>query len=259
MNKKFFFRYFVLLLILAVFSAGFLYYRTAGKYVKEQAPDAISIDSLPGLTAPPDDPETVLSEKEQTTANYPAKLNLNVPFFAQAPKGDWSYPYQEACEEASVLTVANLYLKMGLTVDSFDKELLKIVDWEVEKFGSYLDTTVEETAQIAQEMYGLKTKVHVNPDFKTIQAILNKGHLIIAPFAGRQLGNPNFRNGGPKYHMLVIKGYDATQQKIVTNDVGTRNGSDYVYTWDVLYSALHDWNDGNVESGAKKILEVWND
>jgi hypothetical protein len=185
-----------------------------------------------------------------------ASLNIEVPFFTQAPYSNWDYPWQEACEEASVLGVANLYLGLGLNLDSFNTKLLELVDWETEYFGSYQDTTAAETVEMLQINFGLEGVVHDNPTFEDIQEILADGHLIIAPFAGKLLGNPNFRNGGPLYHMLIIKGYDAEKMQLVTNDVGTRNGADYVYAWATIENALHDWDDTDILLGTPRIIEV---
>lgn len=73
-------------------------------------------------------------------------------------------------------------------------------------------------------------------------------------FSGKELGNPYFSNGGPLYHVLLVKGYKYPD-KIITNDVGTKNGANYIYTWDVLKSAMHDFATP-IQDGEKKILEV---
>jgi hypothetical protein len=191
-----------------------------------------------------------------STSPYPLSLNIEMPFYTQAPHANWDYPWQEACEEASVLLTANLYNSLNLGLEPYNTELLRLVDWEVDYFGSYEHTTVAQTAEMLQIQYSLDSRIHENPTFEDIQAILSEGHLIIAPFAGKHLGNPNFRNGGPNYHMLVIKGYDASKSQIVTHDVGTRNGENYVYDWSIIEYALHDWHDNDMLLGDKKIIEV---
>ncbi|QQR55347.1 C39 family peptidase [Candidatus Peregrinibacteria bacterium] len=192
----------------------------------------------------------------QTDATAPQKLSIALPFYSQAPFGNWDYPWQEACEEASIALVANLYLEKNWSKEAFNEELLRLVDWEMDRFGAYEHTTVAQTVQMIEENYGLKTVVHENPTFEDLQSSIASGHLIVAPFAGKQLNNPNFTNGGPVYHMLVIKGYDATKNQVVTHDVGTRNGEDYVYTWSVIQSALHDWHNTDIEQGAARWIEV---
>jgi len=78
------------------------------------------------------------------------------------------------------------------------------------------------------------------------------GHPVIVPAAGKVLPNPNFTNGGPNYHMLLIIGYDQTD--FITNDPGTRNGKNFRYTYDGLINAIHDWNPNNILDGRKAVL-----
>jgi hypothetical protein len=90
-----------------------------------------------------------------------------------------------------------------------------------------------------EDVYGLKTRIIEDYSEDDIKKELVAGNLVILSFNGKQLGNPNFRNGGPVYHMLVVRGYNT--QGFVTNDPGTRNGMNYSYSWDTLYNAAGEW------------------
>jgi len=85
------------------------------------------------------------------------------------------------------------------------------------------------------------------------RAVAN-GYPVIVPASGKELPNPNFRNGGPLYHMLVVKGY--TADRIITNDPGTHLGADFTYTYDGLMNAAHDWNGGDVTHGAPVMIII---
>ena len=61
---------------------------------------------------------------------------------------------------------------------------------------------------------------------------------MLVPTAGRELGNPYYKQPGPIYHFLVIRGY--TSKYLITNDVGTRRGEEYKYKFDILINAVHD-------------------
>ena len=50
-----------------------------------------------------------ISMISEVPKELPEAVSLEVPFTAQAPDGDWSMPYQEACEEA-VIIMAKAYL-----------------------------------------------------------------------------------------------------------------------------------------------------
>ena len=229
------------LLILSFLLLGALF---AGRWFKQE--------QLQGPSAPAEQPLESLTETEAA----PTSLNIEMPFYTQAPHANWDYPWQEACEEASSLLVANLYLDMNLNLEDYNTELLRLVDWQMEVFGAYEHTTVAQTQQMLLDNYGLESVAHTDPSFQDLQDILNEGHLIIAPFAGKLLDNPNFRNGGPLYHMLVIKGYDAEKNHVVTHDVGTRNGENYVYSWETVEKALHDWHDDDILLGDASFIEV---
>ncbi|MCX6794865.1 MAG: C39 family peptidase [Candidatus Falkowbacteria bacterium] len=182
----------------------------------------------------------VATPSPTAAANKFAGLNLAVPFSAQAPYGDWSLPYAEACEEASALLVDRFYTGAELTPEIVKQEILKIVDWENKTFGYYEHTTAKETGRILKEYFNYK-RVDVNYDISLadIKAQIMAGRPVIVPLAGRLIGNPYYRQPGPIYHMLVIKGL-TKDGDFITNDVGTKRGNNYVYDANVLYDAIHD-------------------
>ena len=183
-------------------------------------------------------------------------VNLKVPFTIQAPFQVWDAAHNEACEEASSMMVDAYYRGRTFAPASAEKEILSLENWEKNRFGYFEDTNAEETAIILREYYGYKD-VRVVYDFSAddIRRELEAGRPVIVPFAGRLLGNPNFRGEGPRYHMLVFKGY--RDGKFVTNDPGTRRGADYVYSEATIMNAAHDWNHGEVSSGRRAMIVVY--
>jgi len=201
---------------------------------------------------------TPTSSNQQTNSasTLPSEFLLDVPFTTQAPFSDWGEPYQEACEEASVITVHYYYEGKTFTQTLADQEILAFVDFENKMRGDYKDTTAQETADLIKQ-YWKYNRVDVidNPSLDDIKRHVSAGRPVIVPAAGKLLGNPNFRNGGPLYHNFVIKGYDETD--FITNDVGTRKGNGYRYTFETVMNAMHDWNGGDVTHGAKRIIVVY--
>lgn len=204
----------------------------------------------------------VNSESENSTPTtsapaLPAEVNLEIPFTVQAPHQNWDVPYQQFCEEAAMLMAAS-YVKSE-TISSpneADAKLLAVKDFEEKNLGFYEDTNAEETATVIREYYGL-TKVEVvsDPTVQNIKNALAEGRAVIVPSAGRQVGNPYYRQPGPLYHMLVVKGYTKNGD-FITNDPGTRRGADYIYKPDTIMNAIHDWNGGNVDTGRKVMIIV---
>lgn len=205
----------------------------------------------------------------QTTSqpvDQPFSINLDVPFYSQAPRGDWGMPYQEACEEASLLLASYYVRGEDPTPAEFENDLLAMVEWEVSYFGQYEHTSVDQTAEMARVYLGMtggesgRVEVVEKPSADDLRAILARGDVIVAPFAGRYLGNPYFTGLGPVYHMLVIRGYKG--DTFITNDVGTRHGKNYKYSEEVLMNALHDWHESaawdseGILKGARRVLVV---
>lgn len=185
-------------------------------------------------------------------------VNLDIPFTSQAPYKIWDEDHEEFCEEASVLMAAS-YIRGDNSITSpaiADAELYKIKAWEMSIFGYFKDTTAAESARILREYFGIaKVEVISDPTVNDIKSWLSQGRAVLVPAAGRRLGNPNFTGQGPLYHMLVIKGYNQAGQ-FITNDPGTRNGADYIYDTSVIMNAMHDWNGGDVDNGAKVVIVV---
>lgn len=173
---------------------------------------------------------------------------LSVPFTSQAPFGGWSDLRQEdGCEEASSI-MAMLWVngKKEISKEEALKEILAISDFELEEYGSYMDTSASDTIKRILEAYFDYDQAELKYDIDAddIIAELEKGNIVMAPFNGRKLGNPNFVAPGPERHMLVIIGYDYDKKEFITNDPGTRNGKGYRYDRDVLEEAIRDYVTG---------------
>lgn len=185
---------------------------------------------------------------------FPKELNLSVPFVLQAPHQNWVLPYEEACEEASLIMAINAG-KKAMTADEQDAEIKALVDRQMELFGDYIHSSASETAMLAKSFYKAKeTRIFPIRNADDIKRELAAGHPVMVPADGKLLNNPNFKNGGPVYHMLLIKGYLA-DGRWITNDPGTRKGKDYIYGKDQLLNAMHDWT-GEAADGARVGLIV---
>jgi hypothetical protein len=136
-----------------------------------------------------------------------------------------------------------------------DRAILDLVAFE-EAYGVPMDLTAEELTELIGEYFGFsRVDILEDPTVELLQSHLAQGRPVIVPAAGRLLENPYFRSPGPIYHMLVLRGY--TEDQFITNDPGTRHGEAYLYPFDVIMFAMHDWNGGAVEEGAKRALVIY--
>jgi len=211
--------------------------------VSQQHATALSSSSAPAPSAEP--------------VERPGSVRLDMPFASQAPLGDWNPPYDEACEEASLIIVRHYLEGTALDPSIMNREILEMVDHE-ESVGLPIDIDMHELADVAEAMFGYSTEV-VEGDGVTAERIeqeLAKGNPVILPLAGQDIGNPYYSGDGPPYHVLVVVGYDANN--FVTHDVGTKRGEYYSYRKNVLMSAIHDWNGSvdTIRSGPRRMLIV---
>jgi len=196
-------------------------------------------------------------QPEMAAAPLPEKTAIQVPFTSQAPLGRWDAVHEEACEEASLVMVKYYLDKKSLTPIIAEREIQKMVAFEMKNYGDYKDTTAVETAKLAGDFYGMKNlKVIYDFSAADLKKYLALGKPIIVPAAGRALDNPYFTPPGPLYHNLVLTGYD--DDTIITNDPGTKRGENYRYDMDVLYDAIHDFpgKAENIEQGRKAMIVV---
>ena len=219
-------------------------------------PDAPT--DVPTGTTQPDAP-TDTSEPDTTnttpTTEIPDSYNLAVPFTSQAPFGVWDAMHEDACEEASLYMALRFYAgdpAGPLDPTATDKILNEIVNLET-SLGYGLSISAEQLQETANKYNGTVLEIIDNPTAETLKSILANGDPIIVPAKGRELGNPFFTGEGPLYHMLVLKGYTATQ--FIANDPGTRHGENYQYDIDVLMNAIGDW-DGDSPDGGLRVLVV---
>jgi len=187
----------------------------------------------------------------------PAQFLLQIPFYSQAPFGNWDKVHEEMCEESSVLNAGLFLLGEKPSKDAFEKELMNFKKLEEKELGDYKSNTIAEIKKVTDIYFEEKinSKIIASPTIEDIEKEIVAGNPVVVPLAGREIGNPNFTPPGPVYHMLVVKGYDA--QNFITNDVGTRKGESYTYKKEVIMKNMHDWNPQDIHLGAKKVLVLY--
>jgi len=191
----------------------------------------------------------------QVDDELPNEINLNIQFLSQAPDGDWGMPWQEACEEASITLAYYYSAGKDLTKENFKEEIQTLIDWQNDNYGDYEHTDINQTLEMLKSNYDLGVSNYEmlkDPTINDLKKELAKGNVIVAPFAGRLLNNPFYSGEGPLYHMMVLRGYD--EENFITNDVGTRRGENFIYPYETIISAMHDWDDEDIELGEKKAI-----
>lgn len=217
--------------------------------------DELNKDTKP--EKPANENSMELAQEQSSAINIPNKYLLAMPFYSQAPGGNWDKTHEEMCEEASFLNAGLYLLGKKLSAEEYDRELLKLKDLGKKTVGTWVSTTIAETKRVSDTYFDgkIQSKIIDNPTISQIEAEVSRGNPVIVPLAGREVGNPNYTPPGPIYHMLVIKGYD--EKFFITNDVGTRKGDSYVFKKEVTMDKMHDWNEKDIHLGGKKVLVLF--
>jgi len=181
---------------------------------------------------------------------------LPVPYTAQAPFGNWSVPWSDFCEEASVAMAQAYVAGRQLSAIDFAIEMLRLAIFELRNFGYDKDTGVADTLRMLRDYYGnTKARIVYNPTSETIRNAIRDGFPVIVPVAGQLLGNPHFKSPGPRYHMVVVKGFDNAD--FIVNEPGTRFGNGWRYGQSTLMNAMHDFvANGDITTGQKAVIIV---
>lgn len=197
--------------------------------------------------------EPINEEEEVEEIVLPDSVDLEVPFIAQAPGGDWSYPFPYTCEEAAGLMVYYFFEeRRPISDDTVKAELRDIVAFEDENYGYHEDTSISQTAKFIEDYFGYNLKVTYDISHDDIKRELFKGNPVIVPTAGRLLENPHFKPPGPVYHVILIKGYN--REGFISHDPGTAHGEDVLYSYEIMEEAVHDLVDGDITEGRTAMI-----
>ena len=239
-----------ILIVILLFAGGFYYYKLTNKnIVPTPANFLVKIDQNAQTVPDKNNDSNVSSPKNE----LPKSVQISMPFLSQAPFEIWDPLHEDACEEASLIMVKYFLDKKNIpSLEIADKEIKDLVGYQ-EKNNYGISISLEDLNKIANDYYKMTTGiVKNNITIDDIKMELTLGHPVIVPAAGKMLANPNFTNGGPVYHMLVITGYD--ENGFITNDPGTRKGQNFRYSFDNLFNAIHDFDANNILNGQKSIL-----
>lgn len=194
-------------------------------------------------------------EKNDSKSSIPEKKNLSVPFTPQAPQSDWSEPWQNACEETSIIMANNFYKNKKISPDQAQKQILEVFALKNKEFGTSTDESMERIAEIINSAQLDWTAVlSVNPELNAIKAEIAQNHPVIVPVDARLLIGSQYDGGPVDYHVLVISGYDDKTEEFIVQDPGSKNGKNDRYGYENLYTAINDYLPTATPSGRKAVL-----
>ena len=184
----------------------------------------------------------------------PESAKIDVPFTSQAPAGNWSEPWKNACAETSIYMVSSFYADDEIKRDAAIKRIKEILAVKNEAFAVSKDESLATIAKLIDELaLPWTAQIVYDPSVDDLKAELAAGRPVIVPVYAPELGNPYY--GGPiSYHVLVLVGYDDKDGVFIVNDPGTKSGRGLRFGYDVFMDAIHDLKPGDQDSGKKAVL-----
>jgi len=185
--------------------------------------------------------EQDLVSRDQAPQLTLEKAYLEVDFICQAPlqtEENWKL-HEESCEEAALLMAYLYETDQHMTKEEANQEILKMIAWQKENFGGHFDLYADQMNDFAVRYLGINeqsVQIIYEASIEDLKEQVSLGHPVIVPITGEILENPYYPY--PGYHMLIVTGY--TEDRIITNDNGTRRGEDFSYDIEVFEAAMKD-------------------
>lgn len=185
----------------------------------------------------------------------PKEKQIDVPFTSQAPSGDWSEPWQNACEETSIYMVSSFYADDEIKQEEAVQKIKEIISVKNEAFSVSHDESLETISELIATL-GLpfETKIVYDPTVDDLKEELAKDRPIIVPVYSPDLWSSTYIGGGFDYHVMVLIGYDDATGEFIVNDPGTENGQGLRFPYDTFMEAIHDLDQKNYQAGQKAVL-----
>ena len=125
-----------------------------------------------------------------------------------------------------------------MTKQEAHEEILEMIDWQLKHFGDHHDIYADEVKEFISGYYEIppeNIEITYDADLEDIKKYIQEDYPVIVPIMGNTLNNPYYPH--PGYHMLVVTGY--TENRIITNDNGTRRGEDFSYDNQIFLDAMN--------------------
>ena len=170
------------------------------------------------------------------------QVELRVPFTSQSPDGDWRQPWQDACEEATIVMVDQYYRgRTGQIEKEYAKQSIRhIISLKEGLFGYSLDEPAQKIVDLINSYLHWEAHLVHSPSLEDLKDEIRDGRPVILPAYGPGLNNVFFEED-PDYHTVVLSGYDEAKKEFITQEPGTRHGLDFRYSYDTILSAMHDF------------------
>ncbi len=175
-----------------------------------------------------------------------SKFVLDVAFMQEAPDGNWTHPWSNACEETVILMADKYYAgQKSIGISEAKTYLSQMFRREEELFGTNRNADASQMLEIIQKYADFKGKIVTNPALDDIKKEVAAGRPVITLHRGFDLHNPNieFSPTLSSYHTALVVGYDEDREVFIVHDPGDEyDGAKHEYKYSTFMKSLHDYN-----------------
>ncbi len=190
--------------------------------------------------------EAVAPEVVNTIKTEKDKVTLDIAFMSEAPDGNWTHPWSNACEETVTLMVDKYYTGQStIGISEAKSYLVDLFGKEEALFGTNRNADASQMLEIISRYTGFHGEIVRNPTLEDIKREIKEGRPVITLHRGFDLHNPNieFSPTLSSYHTIVIIGYDDNRKMFITHDPGDEvDGEGHKYSYSVVMNSMHDYN-----------------
>ncbi|MBI5221653.1 MAG: C39 family peptidase [Candidatus Magasanikbacteria bacterium] len=186
-------------------------------------------------------------------------VKIKVPYTSEVPLGRWTKPWNNACEEASMVMAESYYsgfesMDKGTAV----KYMSPLFTIENKIFGGNADSDSVRTAKLLNDYLSVNALIKTAPTLEEIKDQLRQRKPVITFHYAKEIKNSNYhwRAGGSYYHVMLLVGFDDNTNEFLVHDSGDdKTGEYHRYSYDVIMNSLRDFNFKNHKAdGPARVL-----
>lgn len=207
-------------------------------------PAAVAGRQRPAPSATPVPTPTAAPTPAATpTPAPPTTYQLTVPYTEQAVNGIWNANNEHWCTAAATVMLQHFYggdTETVIPAATADDQMAQVIAQDRATYPGVIELPLPDVEHTATAVYGMAGTIEPM-SFTAMEQSVATGHPVILAvmthgLPGGQAIAPYYGTGNI-HHVILITGYNAANQTVVTNDPGFSQGRSYVYSWSSLQIA----------------------
>ena len=207
-------------------------------------PEAVARHVRPAPSATPAPVATAAPTPAPTpTPAPPATYQLTVPYTEQAVNGVWNADNEHWCTAAATVMLQHYYTgdtEAVIPAATANAQMAQVITQDRSTYPGVIELPLPDVEHTAGAVYGMVGTIEPM-SFSAMEQSIAAGHPVILAVMTHGLPGGEaiapYYSPGNTHHVILISGYNAENQTVVTNDPGFSQGRSYVYSWSTLEAA----------------------